>query len=69
MTVDRACVGVDPDVGRSLYRSDGPVEELRRADPRFEYGQAVRLPVAAVDASARKVDANVASVEFRDPWA
>jgi hypothetical protein len=52
-----------------LNRSDGLIEYLRGTNARFEDGATVCLSVAAVDAPASKIDANVASVEFLDPRA
>ena len=52
-----------------LQRGDSFAEDLCGEDAGVEDGAAVGGSVATVDAAAGEVDADVALIEFPDPWA
>ncbi len=69
MTVDGGGAGVEPDGGRVIETRDDLIEDAGGLDAGVEDGSAIGCVVAAVNAAAGEVDADVAVFEFGDPWA
>src|SRR5258708_32051817 len=69
VAIDGGGAGVEPDGGRVIEPGYDLVEELRGEDTRVEDGAAVGGMVAAVDAAAGEIDADVGVFEFVDPGA